>query len=130
MTDSTKTEVLDSEQEDRVITHKEHKRLEIYIRWILGMLSVVIIASFGWVFDTNGRLTVLETSTLSNARYIDETSQHNYQSVDRRITSLERRVDEFAPAVSEIRTDIKYISQAIKRIESQNFNWTPKGGQG
>lgn len=79
---------------------KDHKRQEILLRWVLGIFTLYIVATFAWAFETTNRVAKLET--------------HTNAPLTIRVHDLEVIADEIRPAIAEIRTDVKHILRYIK----------------
>jgi hypothetical protein len=86
-------------------SHIDHKRIEVLVRLILGLVSTAIIAAFWFAFDTNSRLATLEATTSVTV----ESHKRYDRGIDKRITRLETIIETLQPRVERIDANLDYL---------------------
>jgi hypothetical protein len=94
---------------------KDHKRIELLVKWILSLTSIAIVAGFTFAFQVHGRLAVLESRADEGPRYTQNDHTLYAQSVDRRITKLESVMEALAPRLERIDTNVQNLLREGRR---------------
>jgi hypothetical protein len=101
--------------QQKTSSHEEHKRIEILVRWVLGLATIAIAAGFTFAFNVHGRISVLESQAASGPRYTLNDHSVYSKSVDRRLTRLETILENLTPRMERIDANLDVLADEVRR---------------
>ena len=106
-----------NESQERMVFHTEHRKLEILLKWALGLISIAIIGAFTWAFNMDTRVTRIEEASLANTHHIETLIAAEHKVFERRINMLEEELSNCRPRITAMQQDIRYMTLMLEELK-------------